>query len=310
MTYNLIKQRLENNDTIILDGAIGAELEKKGAKMHKDLWCGTCSVESPDLVKKVHEEYILAGADIITTNTYATTPIAMKQYGFDNQVNEFNKKSVQLAKEAVNNSNKDIAVAGSVSTFGSLYKYRLEAMKPGFKEQLNILSNEGVDLIILEAMSSQADIVETIVECSSQTKLPVWLSISCVIDDNTNKVMLGFSDTFDTDTNVYEDFETSMDNFSKIHQGPILIAHSDIEVTGQAIKIAKKKFNGVLGAYPNRGHYEKPHWKFVDNITPSEYLEKARSWVDDGAQIVGGCCGVGVEEIKAISVLKKNQNAQ
>ena len=310
MTYNLIKQRLENNDTIILDGAIGAELEKKGAKMHKDLWCGTCSVESPDLVKKVHEEYILAGADIITTNTYATTPIAMKQYGFDNQVNEFNKKSVQLAKEAVNNSNKDIAVAGSVSTFGSLYKYGLEAMKPGFKEQLNILSNEGVDLIILEAMSSQADIVETIVECSSQTKLPVWLSISCVIDDNTNKVMLGFSDTFDTDTNVYEDFETSMDNFSKIHQGPILIAHSDIEVTGQAIKIAKQEFNGVLGAYPNRGHYEKPHWKFVDNITPSEYLEKAKSWVENGTQIIGGCCGVGVEEIKAISVLKKNQNAQ
>ena len=308
MTYNLIKQRLENKDTIILDGAIGAELEKKGAKMHKDLWCGTCSVESPDLVKKVHEEYILAGADIITTNTYATTPIAMRQYGFDDQINEFNKKSVQLAKEAVKNTNKDVAIAGSVSTFGSLYKYGLEAMKPGFKEQLNILSNEGVDLIILEAMSSQADIVETIVECSSQTKLPVWLSISCVIDDNTNKVMLGFSDTFDTDTNVYEDFETSMDNFSKIHQGPILIAHSDIEVTGQAIKIAKKKFNGVLGAYPNRGHYEKPHWKFVDNITPNEYLEKARSWVEDGAQIVGGCCGVGVEEIKAISVLKKDQN--
>jgi S-methylmethionine-dependent homocysteine/selenocysteine methylase len=309
MTYNLIKQRLENNDIIILDGAIGAELEKKGAKMHKDLWCGTCSVESPDLVKKVHEEYILAGADIITTNTYATTPIAMKQYGFDNQISEFNKKSVQLAKEAVKNTNKDVAIAGSVSTFGSLYKYGLEAMKPGFKEQLNILSNEGVDLIILEAMSSQADIVETIIECSSQTKLPVWLSISCVINDNTNKVMLGYNDTVDTDTNVYEDFETSMDNFSKIHQGPILIAHSDIEVTGQAIKIAKKKFNGVLGAYPNRGHYEKPHWKFVDNITPSEYLEKAKSWVGNGTQIIGGCCGVGVEEIKAISVLKKNQNA-
>ena len=310
MTYNLIKQRLENNDTIILDGAIGAELEKKGAKMHKDLWCGTCSVESPDLVKKVHEEYISAGADIITTNTYATTPIAMKQYGFDNQIDEFNKKSVQLAKEAIKNSNKDIAIAGSVSTFGSLYKYGLEAMRPGFKEQLNILSNEGVDLIILEAMSSQADIVETIVECSSQSKLPVWLSISCVIDDNTNKVMLGYNDTIDTDTNVYEDFETSMDNFSKIHQGPILIAHSDIEVTGQAIKIAKEKFNGVLGAYPNRGHYEKPHWKFVDNITPNEYLEKAKSWTKDGANIIGGCCGIGVEEIKAISVLKKNQNAQ
>jgi S-methylmethionine-dependent homocysteine/selenocysteine methylase len=309
MTYNLIKQRLENNDTIILDGAIGAELEKKGAKMHKDLWCGTCSIESPDLVKKVHEEYILAGADIITTNTYATTPIGMKQYGFEDQINEFNKKSVQIAKNAVKNSNKDIAVAGSVSTFGSLYKFGTEAMKPGFKEQLKILSGEGVDLIILEAMSSQADIVETIIECSQESKLPVWLSISCVIDDKTNKVMLGYNDTVDSDTNIYEDFETSINNFSKIHKGPILIAHSDIEVTGQAIKIARKKFNGVLGAYPNRGHYEKPHWKFVDNITPSQYLEKARSWVEDGAQIVGGCCGVGVEEIKAISILKKNQNA-
>ena len=309
MTYNLLKQRLENNDTIILDGAIGAELEKNGAKMHKDLWCGTCSIESPDLVKKVHEEYILAGADIITTNTYATTPIAMKQYGFNDQINDFNKKSVQLAKEAVKNSNKDVAIAGSVSTFGSLYKYGLEAMKPGFKEQLKILSSEGVDLIILEAMSSQADIVETIIECSLESKLPVWLSISCVIDDKTNKLMLGYNDTVDSDTNVYEDFETSINSFSKIHDGPILIAHSDIKVTGQAVKIAKKKFNGVLGAYPNRGHYEKPHWKFIDNITPSEYLENARSWVKNGAQIIGGCCGVGVEEIKAISVLKKDQNA-
>ena len=309
MTYNLIKQRLENNDTIILDGAIGAELEKKGAKMHKDLWCGTCSIESPDLVKKVHEEYILAGADIITTNTYATTPIGMKQYGFEDQINEFNKKSVQIAKNAVKNSNKDIAVAGSVSTFGSLYKFGTEAMNPGFKEQLKILSGEGVDLIILEAMSSQADIVETIIECSLESKLPVWLSISCVIDDKTNKLMLGYNDTVDSDTNVYEDFETSINSFSKIHDGPILIAHSDIKVTGQAVKIAKKKFNGVLGAYPNRGHYEKPHWKFIDNITPSEYLENARSWVKNGAQIIGGCCGVGVEEIKAISVLKKDQNA-
>ena len=240
MTYNLIKQRLENNDTIILDGAIGAELEKNGAKMHKDLWCGNCSIESPDLVKKVREEYILAGADIITTNTYATTPIAMKQYGFNDQINDFNKKSVQLAKEAVKNSNKDVAIAGSVSTFGSLYKYGLEAMKPGFKEQLKILSSEGVDLIILEAMSSQADIVETIIECSLESKLPVWLSISCVIDDKTNKLMLGYNDTVDSDTNVYEDFETSINSFSKIHDGPILIAHSDIKVTGQAVKIAKK----------------------------------------------------------------------
>ena len=240
MTYNLIKKRLDNNDTIILDGAIGAELEKKGAKMHKDLWCGTCSIENPNLVKKVHEEYIFAGADIITTNTYATTPIAMKQYGFDDQVYNYNKKSVQIAKDAVKDSNKDVAIAGSVSTFGSLYKFGIKAMKPGFKEHLNILSGEGVDLIILEAMSSQADIVETIIECSSKIELPIWLSVSCIMDDHTNKIMLGYNDTIDSDAHIYEDFGTSINNFSKVHAGPILIAHSDIPVTEQAIKIAKK----------------------------------------------------------------------
>ena len=202
-----------------------------------------------------------------------------------------------------------IIVTGSEGRFGRILQKINKKLIFKNKKQLNILSGEGVDLIILEAMSSQADIVETIIESTKESKLPIWLSISCVIDDQTNKVMLGYNDTLDTDTNVYEDFELSMDNFGKIHNGPILIAHSDIKVTGQAIKIAKKKFKGVLGAYPNRGHYEKPSWKFVDNITPSEYLENAKSWVKDGVNIVGGCCGVGVEEIKAISVLKKNQNA-
>ena len=300
MSYSFIKQKLDQGRVVILDGGIGAELEKNGADMDKDLWCGKCSVDSPELVRKVHERYIDAGADVITTNTYGTTPISMKQYGYDNLIEKYNQKSVQLAKEAA--KNKNVAIAGSVSTFGSFYRLGLKAMIPGFKEQIKILSEEGVDLIILEAMSSQADIVETIIECSSNISLPVWLSISCVMEDK--KVMLGYNDTVDTDTHIYESLEVAIKNFTKLHKGPILIAHSDINVTGHAVKTAKNNFDGVLGAYPNRGYYEKPHWKFVDNMSPEDYLNEAKSWVKNGVQIIGGCCGVGVEEIKAISILK------
>ena len=300
MSYSFIKQKLDQGRIVILDGGIGAELEKNGADMDKDLWCGKCSVDNPELVRKVHERYIDAGADVITTNTYGTTPISMKQYGYDNLIEKYNQKSVQLAKEAA--KNKNVAIAGSVSTFGSFYRLGLKAMIPGFKEQIKILSEEGVDLIILEAMSSQADIVETIIECSSNISLPVWLSISCVMEDK--KVMLGYNDTVDTDTHIYESLEVAIKNFTKLHKGPILIAHSDINVTGHAIKTAKNNFDGVLGAYPNRGYYEKPHWKFVDNMSPEDYLNEAKSWVKNGVQIIGGCCGVGVEEIKAISILK------
>tara|TARA_B100000287_G_scaffold327182_1_gene311600 strand:+ start:19 stop:924 length:906 start_codon:yes stop_codon:yes gene_type:complete len=300
MSYSFIKQKLDQGRVVILDGGIGAELEKNGADMDKDLWCGKCSVDNPELVRKVHERYIDAGADVITTNTYGTTPISMKQYGYDNLIEKYNQKSVRLAKEAA--KNKNVAIAGSVSTFGSFYRLGLKAMIPGFKEQIKILSEEGVDLIILEAMSSQADIVETIIECSSNISLPVWLSISCVMEDK--KVMLGYNDTVDTDTHIYENLEVAIKNFSRLHKGPILIAHSDINVTGHAVKTAKNNFDGVLGAYPNRGYYEKPHWKFVDNMSPEDYLNEAKSWVKNGVQIIGGCCGVGVEEIKAISILK------
>ena len=305
MSYNLINEKLNNGKLVILDGAMGSELEKSGAKMDKNLWCGTCSVEFPELVTKVHEDYIKAGADVITTNTYACTPISMKNYGLEKSIEVFNQKSVQVAKKAIKNSKKDIALAGSVSASGSFYKLGIKAMIPGFKEQIKILKEEGVDLIILEAMSSQADIVQAMIECSYKINIPVWLSISCVIDDKTNNVMLGYNDTVDSPPEVYENFEISLNRFSKLHKGPILIAHSDIDVTGKALDIAKENLNGILGVYPNTGYYEKPHWKFADDITPNDYLEYAKSWQKNGAQIIGGCCGLGVEEIKAISVLKE-----
>lgn len=304
MSYKFIKEKLDNNKLVILDGAMGSELEKKGAQMDKNLWCGTCSVEFPELVKEVHQDYIEAGSDVITTNTYACTPISMKNYGMENSIKEFNKKSVQLGKKAIEDSKKKVALAGSVSASGSFYKLGLKAMIPGFNEQIKILTEEGVDLIILEAMSSQADIVQTMIECSAKVNIPVWLSISCVIDKKTNNLMLGYNDTVDEPPEVYEDLEKSIKRFSTIHKGPILIAHSDIDVTGKAINVAKNNYNGTIGAYPNIGFYEKPHWKSDDNLSPEDYLNEVKSWVQNGSQIVGGCCGVGVNLIKPLSLLK------
>ena len=304
MSYNIVKEKLDNGKLVILDGAMGSELEKNGAKMDKKLWCGTSSIKFPEIVKKVHEDYIKAGVDVITTNTYASTPISMKSYGFENSIEEYNKKSVLIAKEAVENSKKDIAIAGSVSASGSFFKLGIKTMIPNFNEQLKILTGEGVDLIILEAMSSQAEIVQAMIECSTKIEIPVWLAISCVIDNSTNEVMLGYNDSMDTPPEIYENFEKSLNKFSKLHEGPILIAHSNIDVTGKAVKIAKKNFNGIIGAYPNVGFYEKPHWIYEDNMKPEDYLIQAKSWFENGSQIIGGCCGIGPDLIKSLSNLK------
>ena len=96
MSYDTVKKKLDNGKLVILDGAMGSELEKNGAQMDKDLWCGTSSIKFPEIVKKVHEDYINAGVDVITTNTYASTPISMKKYGYGNLIEECNFKSVEI----------------------------------------------------------------------------------------------------------------------------------------------------------------------------------------------------------------------
>ena len=302
MSYSSIEKRLANGKTIILDGGIGGELQKVGAKMDEGLWCGKCSIDSPDELLKVHHNYIEAGADVITANTYASTPISMKKYGYEDLIEECNLKSIKIAKQAV--AGKDVSVAGSVSTYGYFMKDRIKKMKPSFDQHLSILSNAGVDLVILEAMSSQADIVEVLAECSSNLKLPTWLSVSCVFDKDKN-IHLGYDDDVShTDPQIYEKLDESLQRFKKFHSGPILVAHSNMSVTEEAVKILKTNYDNTIGAYPNRGHFIKPEWKFTDDIKPSDYLESAKKWIASGAQIIGGCCGIGVEEIKAISILK------
>ena len=94
MSYAIIQEKINNNKIIILDGGIGGELQKVGAKMDKGLWCGRCSLDNPNELLKVHENYINAGVDVITTNTYASTPISMKKYGYEDVILECNNKSV------------------------------------------------------------------------------------------------------------------------------------------------------------------------------------------------------------------------
>ena len=77
--------------------------------------------------------------------------------------------------------------------------------------------------------------------------------------------------------------------------------HSVRDVTEDAVKIMLATYSGPVGAYPNAGYWKRPNWTFVDQISPDEYLADARRWVEAGAAIVGGGCGVGVEHIRALA---------
>ena len=154
MSYLHVEKVLSDNGVVILDGGIGAELERLGAPMDGILWCGRCSVENPDLVRQVHESYVMAGADVITANTYATPPTAMKEAGLSELIEDWNLAGVKLAREIADNAPNEVAVAGSVSTYGSWRKLGVNELRPGFDRQVKILADSGADLIILETLGS------------------------------------------------------------------------------------------------------------------------------------------------------------
>ena len=129
--------------------------------------------------------------------------------------------------------------------------------------------------------------------------------ITCALDRKSNKLMLGYQESLNnSEAFFYDDFESTIIKFKDIHNGPILIAHSDIKVANQAVMIAKKNYGGIVGVYPNNCFFKKPNWNVIESISPKDYLEEAQQWVDNGAQIVGGCCGISPNHIKALSNLK------
>ena len=160
MSYATIKNKLSRGETIILDGGTGTDIQKRGAPMSGDTWCAEANRTHPHIVRAVHDDYIKAGADIITANTFATSALSFNCYGRDNDVLAYDQIAVREALAAA--EGHDIAVAGSVSTMRPVIKgtdrtdlsvnwTRDEARKL-FRRKIENLKACGVDLLIMEMM--------------------------------------------------------------------------------------------------------------------------------------------------------------
>ena len=290
---------------MILDGANGTELERLGARMDQDLWCARALADRPDLVHEVHRRYIDAGADVITTNSYSATREAMQRCGLGAHFEDWNRRSARIALEERDRSSRaeSIVVAGSVSSYGRFGHLDLETMSAHFRAQGEVLVGEGIDLLILETLGSTARTITAMVGATGDLGVPVWVSVSCVRDRDTGAVMLGIEESREA-THMAETYGPLAEAVREIMAAggsAVLMMHSVRDVTEDAVKVMRANWPGPVGAYPNAGYWTRPSWAFVDQVSPDEYLADARRWVEAGASIVGGCCGVGVEHIRALA---------
>ena len=310
-----LHERLDSGPALILDGANGAELQDMGVPMHGEIWCATALATHPDSVRRLHEDYIHAGADIITTNSYASSPHNLEAAGLGGRAVELNAISVKLAREAIANAAPDrpVWVAGSMSSFGVYAVTRkgrpllpFPVLEESYRRQAHALADAGADFLLLE-MIREGEHGSALLRAALETGLPVWVGLSCSLSPDGEVKMLSeveFRDPSDLD------FLETLDSLMSIGGSLLAVMHSDVPHVGPALKAALSKWPGPLAAYANSGTsmYAKsgivsgvPESELLDAVSPEVYLEYAREWLDLGARVVGGCCGIGRKHIRRLS---------
>ena len=216
-----------------------------------------------------------------------------------NYLNEaINRRAVELALEARDRAagGDAVAVAGSMSHTLPMRHDPAHAPSPAraaecFSEMAGTLAAAGVDLIILEMMSNP-DLARPALAAALATGLPVWIGYSALRGEGGEPVPflrpdLGFADLI-----------------GAVPPSPAPVAgvmHTHVDLTGPALAVLRGFFDGPTMAYPDSGFFEMPSWRFVDVVSPAGLARAARGWIEEGVQVVGGCCGLGVEDIEALA---------
>ena len=210
--YKTLKSRIDHGEVIVLDGAIGTELQAMGVPMHPASWCGPGNYTHPATVRQMHERYIKAGADVITTNTFNTLRPALEASGYSELVREVNVRGVDAAREAIDRAagDRSVYIAGSIScripirdrktgtlSGGTGYGYgtslSTEELRAYAEEQANILAESGVDFFLMENLwhDNESRVIAT--EAAKATGLPVWVAftVSMAPDGQTVRLSMG-----------------------------------------------------------------------------------------------------------------------
>ena len=289
-----LQQRLEGGEVVILDGATGTELETRGAPMDDAAWDAAALATHPDMVREVHEDYIRAGADVITTNTFATARHVLEPAGMGEQFRELNIRAVTLAKQARENAaDGPLSIAGSISTMSAWdddsHGPRAEQARANYREQAEILAESGVDVIALEMMR---DLEQTTyaVEAAVATRLLVWVGFSCKTTDEGTVVL------WDGDHTLAE----ALEQIPSLGTSLVSIMHTLTEDAPPALREVTSRWSGPVGAYPHSGEFIMPNWQFIDMISPEDFATQAQGWLEMGVQLIGGCCGIGPEHIRLL----------
>src|ERR1041384_6046037 len=252
------------------DGAMGTLLDLHG---FEELPHEIQNVKNPEVVEKIHREYIAAGSEIIETNTFSANRLRLSQFHLQDQLKAINLRGVEIARRAAGD---DVYVAGSVGPTGMLLepigKIKRQQARDSFREQIELLIQGGVDLIMLETFVSVQELDEALEIAKELTDVPIVAQKAFAED------------------------------------GAILSGSLPIDVINHLIEQGADVVGAnctVLPAPPAAGIPPLLNGRSIYHTTPQYLAAYAKELVESGVTLVGACCGSTPEHIRAIAGIVK-----
>ncbi|MEX2009729.1 MAG: homocysteine S-methyltransferase family protein [Dongiaceae bacterium] len=288
---------------VLLDGGMGRELRARGVPIPPTIWSANALLVAPDVVRQLHTDYIAAGAQVITTNSYGVIRADLAKERIEHRFAELNDLAGRLAVEARTRAGRPVAIVGSLPPLRGSYRPDLvgpfDEIEPLYEEQARALLPH-VDLFLCETMSSAAEAVAA-TTAAVRTGKPVWVSWT-LHEDNSGRLRSG--ETVREAAAALADLPVSAFLVNCCAPESIAAAMPDLARLGAPCGGYANAFRPVPadwtldGAKPTDGLL-----KLREDLDPEHYAEHARGWRASGARILGGCCGTGPAHIARLRAL-------
>ena len=297
-----------NRKLLILDGALATELERRGADLNDPLWSAKLLIEQPDLIRQVHLDYFLAGADVATTASYQATFESFARRGYDHAAAAaLMADSVRLAIEARDAFWSEPAnrvgrirplVAASVGPYGAMladgseyrghYGLTEEQLMDFHRPRLQVLLQTGADLLACETIPCLAEARALACLLTEFPGAAAWISFSCCDGLHNSQGEL-LSDCVD-----------ALDAYAQVLA--VGVNCTAPEYIDSLVEQAQAHTRKPVLVYPNSSeHYDATHKQWHGNPSASHFAEQARGWHARGARLIGGCCRTSPEDIAAVN---------
>ncbi len=290
--------------TVVLDGGLATHLETRGHDLSGELWSAALLTTDPSAIREAHADYLRAGAEVLVTASYQASVAGFAHVGLDrSQALGLLARSVEVAREACDGVGTDAWVAGSVGPYGAVLaggqEYTGDYLDPAWtdgptmtvpalrtfhRERMQALADAGADVLACETVPGAAE-VEALLLAAGDVGVPVWVSLTTVLDGDTVRTRRG---------------EDAAEAFALTRgvDGVLAVGVNCCDPLGvqAAVSVAARASGRPVVVYPNSGEtWDAASRGWVGE--PDLDLSAVDGWVAGGARLLGGCCRVGPEQV-------------